>query len=136
MRCRQKVDDKTPHIDDIDQCDDPLDDGAGIVLLLELCDSKSDRKTNFNEYEGELDPKARAQDAVFAEMDTEALVLGADEDGTDNIANNKDTKHGVVKSWVVSCVEDAEEDEACCTNDSCDDGADAKEGFALGVVGC
>ena len=52
-----------------------------------LADAKADGKADLDEDEDELDPKGHAQDAVFAEVDPQPLVLGADEDGGNDVAS-------------------------------------------------
>jgi hypothetical protein len=50
-------------------------------MLLVTHDAEANGETQFDEDEGELDPEAHAQDSVLSEVDPEALVLSAYEDG-------------------------------------------------------
>lgn len=50
-------------------------------------------------------------------MNTEALILPADEDGADDVANDEDSKEDVVETVVVPIIEDGEEDETGSTGD-------------------
>ena len=47
---------------------------------------------------------------MFSEMDSQALVFGADEDGGDDVAGNEEEEKAVVEFGVVESVEDGEED--------------------------
>ena len=47
---------------------------------------------------------------MFSEMDAEALVLGADEDGGDDVAGYEEEEETVVEARVVESVEYGEED--------------------------
>ena len=85
-RRRQEIDDEAPDVEDVDEGDGPLDDGGPVVVVLIGEDAEGDGEAELDEDEGELDPEGRAQDAVFAEVDPEPLVFGADEDGGDDVA--------------------------------------------------
>lgn len=76
---REEIDNEAPYIDDVYQRDDPLKDGAHIVVFPVLLNAKADSKTNFDKDESKLDPEASAEDAVFAEVNAETLVFCADE---------------------------------------------------------
>lgn len=84
----QEVDDEAPDIEDVDEGDDPLEDGGGVdaVVAALLEDAEGDGDGDFDDDEGQLDPEGDAQDAVLAEVDAEALVFGADEEGGDDVA--------------------------------------------------
>jgi hypothetical protein len=81
LRRRQEIDDEAPDIENVDQRDDPLEDGADVVMADFLCDAEYYREGNFSQDEEEFDPEGDAQDAMLAEVDAKALVFGADEDG-------------------------------------------------------
>ena len=49
-----------------DEGDDPLQDGAGVVVLRGGADGKGDGQGDLDDDEGELDEEGDAQDAVFA----------------------------------------------------------------------
>lgn len=61
---------------------------------------------------------------MFAVVDSKTLVLGADEDGRDDVTGNKDYEHGIVDVVVVDSVENGEEYKSQGTNDGEDNGAD------------
>ena len=46
-----------------------------------LCYAEYNGECDFGEDEEEFDPEGNAQNAVLAEVDAEALVFGANEDG-------------------------------------------------------
>jgi len=69
---------------------------------------------------------------MLAVVDTEPLVLSANEDGGDDVANDEDCEEDVVERAVVDVVEDGEQDQAGCTSDR---GNDAKNGQDLLPVG-
>ena len=45
----------------------------------------TDGQTNLDEDKGKLEPEGRAQHAVLTEVNSKALVLGANENGRDDI---------------------------------------------------
>lgn len=80
MRRRQEVDNEAPYEEDVEERYNPFKDGGDIVAAFVLCYAEGDREGRFDDDEGEFEPEGGAQDAVFAEVDAEALVFGADED--------------------------------------------------------
>ena len=44
----------------------------------------------FDKNKCQLHPEGGSEDAVLAEMNTQALVFGADEDGADDVASSSD----------------------------------------------
>jgi len=85
-RRRQEIDDEAPNVEDVDEGDNPLDDGGFVVDGFVGEDAEGDGEAELDEDEGEFDPEAGAQDTVFSEVDAEALVFGADEYGGDDVA--------------------------------------------------
>ena len=83
---RQEIDDEAPDVEDVNERDDPLEDGADVVVFVELRDGEDDGERDLDQDEGEFEPEGDAEDAVFAVVDPEALVFGADEDGADYVA--------------------------------------------------
>ena len=51
---------------------------------------------------------------MFPEMDSQALVFGADEDGRDDVAGYEKEEKAVMETGVVKSVEDGEEDQTRC----------------------
>lgn len=84
------------------------------ILLATNSSTEYNRKQDLSNDEDQLCPEGQAQDAVLAEMDAEALVFGADEDGGDDVAGHEEEEEAIVHSGVVDGVEDGEEDEADC----------------------
>ena len=66
---------------------------------------------------------------MLAEMHAEALVLGADEDGADDVPGDEEEEKPVVQFRVVEGVEDAEEDEAGGAGDGEEDAQRAEDFF-------
>jgi hypothetical protein len=58
--------------------------------------SKGDSETDLSDDKKEFNPEGNSKDGVFPVMDTQALVLPADEDGTDDVSNDEDTKENAV----------------------------------------
>ena len=50
----------TPHVEDVDQRDSPLQDGSFVVLVLVAHNAEGDGQSELNEDERELDPEACA----------------------------------------------------------------------------
>lgn len=72
---------------------------------------------------------------MLAEVDAEALVLPANEDGTDDIAYDENSEEDVVQAVVVDAVEDGKEDEACAASDGGHDADAAIDFLPDGCVG-
>jgi hypothetical protein len=82
----QEVDDEAPDVEDVAERDDPLEDGGFVDLAAAFKHTESNGKTALQEDEPELDPEADGEDAVFSPVNTETLVLGANEYRRDNVA--------------------------------------------------
>lgn len=87
----QQVDNEGEDVSGEDEGNDPFEDGTGILLRLVVAshaDTEPDGEADFDNDEAELDDEAGQQDAVLGAIeDTQSKVLGADQDGTDNISN-------------------------------------------------
>jgi hypothetical protein len=70
---------------------DPLENRADVLLrpVVALCaDAEADGKADLDDDEGEFDEEACEQDAVLGAVEeAQAEVLGADEDGADDVAD-------------------------------------------------
>ena len=97
----QQVDEEGEDVKGEDEGDDPFEDGANVLAAGEGRTDEDGGEGDLDEDEGELEPKGEAQDAVLAEVHAEALVLGADEDGTDDIPGHEEEKETVVQARVV-----------------------------------
>ena len=100
-------------------------------MLAEAADGRAktkltDGQSDLDDDEEELQPEARAQDAVLAEVYAEALVLCADEDGAHDVADDEEDEEVVVQGGVPVGVEDGQQDEAEGAGDAGDDGDDAE----------
>lgn len=87
MCCWQEVDDETPHVEDEDQADHPLEDASGIVTLFFGFHAEANRKCDLDNNEAQLDPKGYRENAVLTPMDAESLVFCANEDRRDDVSN-------------------------------------------------
>lgn len=144
----QEIDDETPDVEDVDERDDPLEDGSFVdSVVATFQDTKCDCEAAFHENEGELDPEADAEDAVFAEVHAETLVLGADEDCGDDVATtgsicqylSRDTdrtfreyiheasQHSLVNIREAPGVEDGQEEQAEAADNSKSNGEAGKD---------
>ena len=108
-RCGKEVNEECEDVEGEDKGDDPFEDCANVLFFVEGADDKDDghgdwgvlvlifddmmdREGNFegmrtfDEDEEKLHPEGGPQDTVLAEMHTEALVLGADEDSAYDIS--------------------------------------------------
>lgn len=107
LRCREEVNDEaleenvsicilcveidhrqkhTPRVEDVDQRNDPFENGGMIVSCLVPQHGESDSQSKFDEDKRKLNPETRAEDTVFTPFDAQSLVLGADEDCGDDVA--------------------------------------------------
>lgn len=90
--------------------DDPFENGGHVLFAVKGSDCEDDCKDDLHDDEHEFEPEGEAQDAVLAEVHAQALVLGADEDGADDVARDEEEEEAVVEVRVVEGVEDGEED--------------------------
>ena len=70
-------------------------------MLVEARSPEDDGEADFNDDKGQFGPKAKAQNAVLAEMDAKALIFGTYKDGTDDVAGDKEKEETVVEALVV-----------------------------------
>lgn len=118
---RQEIDEEREDVEGKHERDDPLEDGGDVLPALEGGGSENSGEEDLDDDEDELEPEGEAEDAVLAEVDAEALVLGADEDGADDVARDEEEQEGVVQVRVVQGVEDGEQDESAGARDGEDD---------------
>ena len=91
---RNKINRKAPNIKRINERDDPLAHRSSRVVTLIAEHAESDRETELQKDEGEFYPEGDAQDAVLTVVDSETLVLPADEDCGDDVAGS---------GWELAC---------------------------------
>lgn len=132
---RVQVDEEGEDIEAEDQRDDPLQHGGRVVAAVPGQDDERDRQHDRHRDEGELDPEGHAQDAVLAVADAQALVLPADEDGGQQVADDEEAEEDVVQARVAVGVEDGEEDEARRAHEGPGDGQAREDLLARGGVG-
>ena len=92
----QQIDKEGQDVKGEDEGDDPFEYGSHILPAVEGSDDEDDGEDYLDDDEDELEPEGEAQDAVLAEMHAEALVLGADEDGADDVAGHEEEEEAVV----------------------------------------
>ncbi|KXT18194.1 hypothetical protein AC579_7698 [Pseudocercospora musae] len=126
LRCREEIDHETPLIEDVDERDDPFNDRGAIVVALVSQHTKRDRETKFNEDEGKLDPERVRKDSLVSVMDSQSLVLCADEDGR--------YYHRIVHVRIPSGIKDGEKNETCSTDNRSKRSADAQDLFRHVVI--
>ena len=71
------------------QSDDPLKHRCDIIMVGESCDRETNRQENLHQNEGQFQPEADPQDAVFPEMDTQLLIFGTGEDRRQDDASDE-----------------------------------------------
>ena len=118
---RQQIDKERQHVKRKDERDDPFENRRDVLPAGEGGADKDGGEGNLDEDENELEPEGEAQDAVLAEVHAQALVLGADEDGADDVAGHEKEEEAVMQAGVMERVEDGEEDEAAGSGDGEDD---------------
>lgn len=118
-----------------DEGDDPLEDGGDVPVLEAVHNNKGDGQADGDDDEGQLDPEGDGEDAVLGVVDAEALVLGADEDGREQVADDEEAEEDVVQARVAGRVEDAQADEADSADEGPEDGEAREDLFAQRRVG-
>ena len=93
---RQQIHKEGKDIEREDEGDDPFENGRDVWLTVEGGGSEDDGEDDLHYDEEEFEPEGEAQDAVLAEMHAETLVLGADEDGADDVAGHEEEEEAVV----------------------------------------
>lgn len=93
---RQQIHKEGEDVESEDESDDPFENGPGVLLVVEHGSCEDDRKDHLHDDEDEFEPKGEAQNPMLAEMHAEALILGADEDGADNIAGDEEEEEAIV----------------------------------------
>lgn len=93
---RQQIDEEGEDVKGEDEGDDPLEDGRDVLFAVKGGGGEDDGEDDLDDDEGQLQPEGEAQDAVLAEVHAEALVLGADEDGADDVAGDEEEEEAVM----------------------------------------
>ena len=76
-----------------------------------------DEESGNVQYEDQFDPKGEPQDAMLAVMYSQALILGADEDGANDIACDEEQEEAVVQVGMAQGVEDGQQDQTSGAGD-------------------
>ena len=93
---RQQIHEESKDVESEDERDDPLENGRDVLFTVEGADREDDGKDDLHDDEYKLEPEREAQDPMLAEMHAEALVLGADEDGADDVASDEEEEEAVM----------------------------------------
>lgn len=104
----EEVDEEAGDVEAVDVRNGPLKDSSDVPNSLLRADAECDGQADFGDDEKQLDPEGDSQDGMLAVMDTQALVLPAYENSTDNVAYNKDSQENVVQRSIVFAIEDGE----------------------------
>ena len=97
---RQQINEKAKNPESEHEGNDPFQYGTNLCPLGKGADSESYRQCDFNQDEREFDPEGDAQDTVLALVYTHPLVLGAEEDGADEVAGDEEEEEDVVEARV------------------------------------
>lgn len=110
---RDEVDEEGEDVECEDKGYRPLEDGSCVVGLSEVADGEScdvismtsvelcrvvltNCKCQIHQDEEQLQPEGLRQDLVSAVVDAQALILGTDEDGRDQVARDEQEQEDVV----------------------------------------
>ena len=131
-----KIEGVTPHVECVDECNDPFNNGSGIIVFLVAKDSECDCQTQFDENEGELDPKGCSEYTVFSVVDSKTLVFCANEDSRDNVTGavciskrlmcksslnlHENDKTNIVRSMMIQIIPACQNDESNHTGECSD----------------
>lgn len=116
-------------------CNDPLEDSGRIVILVVTEDDEGNGQANGDENEHQLDPERDGEHAVLRVVYTQTLVLGANEDGRDEVANDEEAQKDVVQSGVTRCVKDGQANQTNGSNQGPENGEPREHFLAPGGVG-
>lgn len=82
----EEVEDEAPHVEDVDECNNPLEDGGSIAMVSVAFHSEANDEADFDEDEGHLDPERCPEDSILTVVDPQSLVLCVDEDCRDDVS--------------------------------------------------
>lgn len=137
MYSRIKVDVEREHIERKDEGDDPFQNSGDVLSGTTILGQhrKRNRERNGDEDESELDPKGNGQDPVLWVSHAQSLVLPADEDCAEQVANDKEAEEQIVQCRMARRVENAKQDQADGADERPEDGQAGKDLFAACGVG-
>ena len=95
-RRRQQIHEESEDIESEKEGDDPFENGRYVLLVVEGGGCEDDSADNLHNDKEKFIPKGEAQYAVLAEVHAEALVLGADEDGANDVTRHKQEEEAIV----------------------------------------
>lgn len=108
----QEIDGECSDEDGKEESNNPFEDGSSVVHPLPLSDAESNSKANENKDPGKLNPERGSKNPVLALVNTKTLVLGAYEDGGEQVADNEDRQESLMHPWMPQCVEDGKQYQA------------------------
>lgn len=111
-RSGQKIDKESKDIQGEDEGNDPLQDGGDVLVGGKGSADKYGSEENFDNDEAQLHPERGTKDAVLAEVTAEALILGADANGGDDVAADEEEKEAIMEPGMADGVEYGQKDQA------------------------
>ena len=87
--CRQQIDKEGEDVKSEHERNDPLKNGRNVLFAVERGGCEDYRKDELDNDEHEFEPKGEAQDPMLAEVDAKPLILGANENGADDISGDE-----------------------------------------------
>ncbi len=82
---------------------------------------KNRNQKDFNNDKDEFQPEGGTKNAELAIFTTESLVFGADEDGRDDIASNKEKEEAIMEIRMADVVKDGQKNQAGSSKDGKED---------------
>ena len=73
---------------------------------------------------------------MVAVVDAETLILGAKEDGADDVAGDEEEEEAIMEMWMAVCVEDTQQNQACCACNATDNAEPGEDLLRRGCVAC
>lgn len=110
---------------------DPFEDGGQIVATFLHGYAKYNCQSQEEEDPAQLQPEGEAQQPILSLVDPQPLVLGADEDGGDNVTDDEDGEHHIMEMVVPARVKDRQQDQSRTADDAEYTGQDIKDLLAL-----
>lgn len=132
-----KVDVEREYVERKDDGDDPFQNSGDVLSGTTNLGqhSKRDRERNGNEDKSEFDPKGNGQNPVFGVSHAQSLILPADKDCAEQVADDEETEKQIVQRRMARRVENAKQDQADGADQCPKDGQAGEDLFAACSVG-
>ena len=88
-RRRQQIHKEGKDVKSEDEGDDPFENGRYVLRVVKRSGCVDGCENDLHYDEDEFEPEREAEDAMLAEVHAETLVLGANEDGADDITSHE-----------------------------------------------